>query len=339
MNPLISLVIPVYNVEKYLRKCLDSVLAQTYDNFEVILVDDGSTDASGKICDEYAQKYSRIIVYHKQNGGLSDARNFGVEHCNADLVSFIDSDDYVTENYLQCLWDMMVVEGVDLSVVGMQSVLTNGARKAVMTNPQCVHIVFDAEQALKAMFYGTYFGVSACAKLFRKEMLLTHPFPVGALYEDLLTTYKIVADCDRVAYDGEYCYFYLQRTGSIRHGAKLDERYWNAMDQASEIVKYFNQTNTSIAKACKCRFIYLSLEYMNFLQNNNTEDKQMYKRIKSKMKQIVGGGKSVLFDPSVTINAKIKYCVVCMGYLPMRLLWRAIDLIRGRTYKNILKDY
>ena len=108
MNPLISLVIPVYNVEKYLDKCMESVLAQTYDNFEVILVDDGSTDSSGKMCDGYAERDSRVTVYHKQNGGLSDARNFGVEHCNGDLVSFIDSDDYVTEDYLEYLWYLMI---------------------------------------------------------------------------------------------------------------------------------------------------------------------------------------------------------------------------------------
>ncbi len=289
MNPLISLVIPVYNVEKYLDKCMESVLAQTYDNFEVILVDDGSTDNSGKMCDEYAEKDSRIIVYHKPNGGLSDARNFGVVRARGEYIAFVDSDDTISDIFLQCLWNGMAAEDADLSVVGMQSVWENGV-KSTLTHSQCAYVVFDAEQALKAMFYGTYFGVSACAKLFRKEMLQTHTFPVGMLYEDLLTTYKLVADCRRVVYTGELCYFYLQRMGSIHRGVKLDERYWEAMERVGEMVKYFEQTNDSIAKACKCRFLYLSLEYMGFLRSKSKENKIMYKRIQVKMKQIMRGG-------------------------------------------------
>ena len=107
MNPLISLIIPVYNVEKYLAKCMESVLAQTYDNFEAILVDDGSTDSSGKMCDEYAKKDTRVLVFHKENGGLSDARNYGVERAHGELVAFLDSDDFVSNDYLFHLYSLI----------------------------------------------------------------------------------------------------------------------------------------------------------------------------------------------------------------------------------------
>lgn len=107
MNPLISVIVPIYNVEKYLARCVDSIVNQTYKDFELILVDDGSPDNSGKICDEYAKKDSRIKVVHKKNGGLSDARNAGMAVATGEYISFIDSDDYVSDDFFECLLDVM----------------------------------------------------------------------------------------------------------------------------------------------------------------------------------------------------------------------------------------
>ena len=126
MNPLISLVIPVYNVEKYLDKCMESVLAQTYDNYEVILVDDGSTDNSGKMCDEYAERDSRVTVYHQKNSGVSVARNVGIENAKGEFISFIDSDDWVDESYLEKLVNAQIKYNADLTICEYTNVYADG---------------------------------------------------------------------------------------------------------------------------------------------------------------------------------------------------------------------
>lgn len=116
MSELISVIIPVYNVEKYLRRCVDSILNQTISNYEIILVDDGATDTSGLICDEYAKKYhNKIRVYHKKNGGLSDARNYGIVHASGTLITFIDSDDYISQYYLQVLYSKLKEVGANIA--------------------------------------------------------------------------------------------------------------------------------------------------------------------------------------------------------------------------------
>ena len=187
MHPLISLVIPVYNVETYLVKCLDSVAGQTYDNFEVILVDDGSTDGSGKLCDAYAEKDSRFVVYHKENGGLSDARNYGVAKAAADLVSFIDSDDYVTEDYLEYLWDLMAKFDSDMSCARCKQI-PEGANVSLNHDP-CTEVVLDPGRATERICCISF---AACSRLYKKQYLLEYPFPVGRLYEDLATVHKLV---------------------------------------------------------------------------------------------------------------------------------------------------
>ena len=121
---LVSVILPVYNVEKYLIKCLDSVIRQTYQKLEIILVDDGSTDSSGKICDEYANKDGRIKVFHKKNGGLSDARNYGIERSTGEYLAFIDSDDYVDDDYIEFLMNLTESGKYKISLCSLHVVFT-----------------------------------------------------------------------------------------------------------------------------------------------------------------------------------------------------------------------
>ena len=126
-NPKISVIVPVYNVEKYLPTCLDSIIAQSYKNLEIIVVDDGAKDSSGAICDEYAKKDVRIVSLHKQNGGLSDARNYGMQFMTGDYISFIDSDDYVHPDYISTLYNNLVENDADISICNFEK--TNEVRK------------------------------------------------------------------------------------------------------------------------------------------------------------------------------------------------------------------
>lgn len=222
MKPLISLVIPVYNVEKYFVRCMESVLRQTYDYFEVILVDDGSTDNSGKMCDEYAEKDNRVAVYHKLNGGLSDARNFGVERANAEWVSFIDSDDYVTEDYLEYLWYLIEKYDADLSVG--QFIRISDCQIGVEIEQQNVKdYCLDTENAMKDLCLGNYISTVSWGKLYRKEYLYKNKFPIGKYYEDIATTYKLFFESKKVAVGLKKIYFYVQRNISILHSTVNDK--------------------------------------------------------------------------------------------------------------------
>lgn len=255
-NPLISVVIPVYNVENYLVQCLDSVLSQTYDNFEVVLVDDGSTDGSGKLCDEYAAKDARFKVYHKPNGGLSDARNFGVAHAKAELISFIDSDDYVTADYLECLWHLMDIFGCDISCADRMSV-SDGV-PARLKNVAVTEVELDRAKSLERICC-TSFG--AWARLYNKQILLKHPFPVGKLYEDIATIHKLIDECGSVAFSDKLVYFWMQREGSITHSG-ISEKQLDLFWALDELYNYMYKNHFELRDAASYRYVMETVVFL-----------------------------------------------------------------------------
>lgn len=310
MNPLISLVIPVYNVEKYLDKCMESVLAQTYDNFEVILVDDGSTDNSGKMCDEYAKRDSRVIVYHKPNGGLSDARNFGVEHCNADLVSFIDSDDYVTEDYLEYLWNLMDEYKADMSCG--QCLIVHDYSPVEIDCGNVLEELLDTEQMLDRICYTS---VSADTRLYKKEYLLANPYPVGKLYEDLATTYKIVAQCKEIAYSNKILGFWVMRDGSITR-AKISEKQFDIFKAEEDLVKYYEEHYPKSVKAAYYRGMVAASGFMQRLftyNDDNDNRRELFIIAKKRVKKYI---LPTFFNGKASINMRILCIAIWLGYVP-----------------------
>lgn len=324
MNPLISLIIPVYNVEKYFDKCMQSVLAQTYSNFEVILVDDGSTDSSGKMCDEYAKKDGRITVYHKPNGGLSDARNYGVEHCNGDLVSFLDSDDYITEDYLEYLWGLMNKYDADMSCARHQVVRVNDKMPAIKKNDYAVEEVLNTIQMLEKLCYES---VSADTKLYKKQHLLQCPYPVGKFYEDLATAYKIVGQCKKIAYGSKIVGFWLKRVGSITE-QKISEKQFDIFDAADEVVKYYKEHYPQISSSAYFREISAGISFMTRLFSYNDRDqKEYFYRARKRIKKYIF---PVIFDKKTPQLGKIGGLAIWLGYLPSKMVW----VIRAKLYKK-----
>ena len=312
MNPLISLVIPVYNVEKYLDKCMRSVLAQTYDNFEAILVDDGSTDSSGRMCDEYAEKDDRVIVYHKSNGGLSDARNFGVEHCNADLVSFIDSDDYVTEDYLEYLWYLMEKYDCKMSCATYKRV-TDG-KEFIPNKDKFTEVKLGTEKALER----TCSSVSACTRLYKKELLFNHPFPVGRLFEDLASTFKRVAECDYVAYSDKQIYAHVQRANSITH-SEINEKCYDLFWAADEQFNFISEHFPNIENAAHTRCVVAACHFVTQLLSCKSKDtKRHFQYAQSYLKKHL---KYIIKDKSTPKYVIISGLTICMGYTASRILW------------------
>lgn len=314
MNPLISLVIPVYNVEKYLDKCVQSVLAQTYDNFEVILVDDGSTDNSGKMCDEYAEKDSRITVYHKPNGGLSDARNFGVEHCNADLVSFIDSDDYVTADYLEYLWYLMSKYDCRMSCAGNKMVPEG--KDYTLKSESKTEVKLDTAKSLERICYTS---VGACARLYRKELLLNYPFPIGRLYEDLASTYKKIAECDYVAFSDKQIYIWIQRENSITHSG-INEKQLDIFWAADHLNQFLSENFPGCQKAASARSIMATIGFFNrvFQSCDKEETKKYFRMAKDFASPHL---KNTFTDSHASLQMKVACAAIWAGYYPTRLIW------------------
>lgn len=159
-NPLITVIIPCYKVEQYLPKCINSVLTQTYTNLEIILVDDGSPDNCGNICDNYAQKDSRIKVIHKTNGGLSDARNKGIDIAHGEYITFIDSDDYVSNDYIEVLYNLLKENNAQMSIC-LPYCISEMNETIIRINNKNKKIIFNSEEALISMFYQKDFDTSA----------------------------------------------------------------------------------------------------------------------------------------------------------------------------------
>lgn len=217
MKELISIVIPIYKVESYLKRCIYSVMIQTYHNLEIILVDDGSPDQCGDICEDFAKKDSRIKVYHKTNGGLSDARNYGVEQSHGSYITFIDADDYIASDYVEYLFDLLMKYDADIACCCMIKTTENTVTYS--TNTRIPHEqLFTGKEACGELLGGLYhILVTAWGKLYKSEIVREHPFPVGRKHEDEATTCKYYYAANKVAVGNHCLYAYYQNTNSIMH--------------------------------------------------------------------------------------------------------------------------
>jgi len=252
MVDLISVIIPVYNVEPYLKKCLDSVVTQTYKEIEIILVDDGSTDGSGPICDEYATQDKRIRVIHKRNGGLSDARNVGLDRCSGRYVTFIDSDDYVASDYVERLYRILVEYNADIAVCDYFEFYGD---EEPIESPQKVEkiIVFDKLQALEQLYgkYSTQMTV-AWSKLYKTELFKDLRFPVGKVHEDMFMAHRVLYKSHIVVFTTKQSYFYRRRKGSITNRRFTSKNRLDAISALKERVNFFMENNLRHLKEKAC---------------------------------------------------------------------------------------
>ena len=225
-EPLLSVIIPVYQVEKYIGQCLDSVLAQTYTNLDIILVDDGGTDSSVDICREYQKKDNRIRIISQENGGLSKARNVGVAHARAKLITFIDSDDYIHPQMFATM--IPYIEEHNLDIISCTSTRKNIVIKELIGTGKLE--CYDHRTAVSMGLRDD--NVSAWGKIYKKELLDKVQFPVGRVFEDLGTLYKIFNECNKVGWLDYQFYHYIKRENSItqrsfRVKPKYDSLYLN----------------------------------------------------------------------------------------------------------------
>ena len=279
MNDLISVIIPVYNVEQYLDRCINSIVNQTYTNLEIILVDDGSPDNCPTMCDKWAEKDNRIKVIHKENGGLSDARNAGLASATGKYIAFVDSDDWIDLNYVAFLYDALIKNNADISVCNYRETSDYDEQ----TNNDNIRIhSFDNFETMKKQSEANYFKAVVWNKLYKKCLLSNNPFKIGKYHEDEFFTYKILAKATKVVHINAELYFYYQRNGSIINSYSI--KHTDALEAYVERIKFLEVNYPDIAHYEKMFFpIWCVNQYCDAIANNCTE---AFKKIKSFRKQI-----------------------------------------------------
>lgn len=266
-SPKISIIIPVYNAEKYLRQCLDSVLAQTYTDFEVLLIDDGSTDASGKICDEYAAKDTRFTVFHKENGGVSAARNLGIENAKGEWITFVDSDDYIDEGFLKIFIDRQL-QG-DFLLMGVIQIIEN--EKIVLFQFNSNYSMSQFEFLNKFTLYQYFAG--PWAKLFRADIIKNNhlKFNEGLSWgEDALFNLQYIKFCNTISIYNEQFYNYrVVNTGLNSGKVGFSKRLFLINEVVSEIKSINIKNNLSVALFPHIKLL-LSLAINDIYVTNNS---------------------------------------------------------------------
>lgn len=282
-NKLISIIVPVYKVEGYLEKCIDSILNQTYKNLQIILINDGSPDSCGKICNKYTEKDNRITVIHKENGGLSEARNFGIEIAEGEYISFIDSDDYIDATMISRMYAVLKEENVNLVQCDFKVVRDeNIYKKSEITKP----FILDRE----TMFDTRKTKITAWGKLYFTDIVKKIMFKENKINEDEFFTYKALYESSKIAVIQEPLYFYYQSPNSImrnsNHFIKPD-----FMEAYDERIKYFNDKGSQkLSEISKKEYsIRLMLAYIKTFNNKHSKNdisiflnafKENYRQIK-----------------------------------------------------------
>ena len=261
---MISVVVPIYKVELYLPRCIESIINQTYTDLEIILINDGSPDRCGEICDEYAEKDNRIRVIHKENGGLSDARNAGIAIAKGELITFVDSDDYIAPDMIEYLFAKMKQHDADITICAYQSVYNESTKFEYIATLDD-NVIMSGVEAMDALFtMKSYAHVAAWGKLFKTELFTKTDisFPVGRINEDLFTTYQLFYHSTKVVNSSRKLYYYYHRSNSIMRQA-FSLKNLDAVEAARQAIEFVSNNNLPLVDQVQYQYIVVSMGCIN----------------------------------------------------------------------------
>lgn len=269
---LVSVIVPVYNVEKFLEKCVESIRNQTYKNLEIILVDDGSTDLSGKMCDMWSECDERVRVIHKTNGGLSDARNAGLDVARGKYYAFVDSDDYISGNMIE---EMITCAEKNLC----QIAVCNMTRFSEDGDSFPFYHPSDQEKVLRGAYrFQTLDQPSVCNKLFRAELFDKIRFPKGKYYEDTFIYHEVLYRANSVVMTGKDSYWYLVRKDSIVGQPKYTDRYFDFIEAVWKRAKFLCEHNEQPYADCACYSLYAAFSDAEKNIKKTAENKEKFRK-------------------------------------------------------------
>lgn len=273
-NPSVSVIVPVYNVERYLENCIGSICSQNFSDLEIILVDDGATDCSGAICDEWALKDPRIRVIHKENGGLSDARNAGMEIASGGWYMFVDSDDTITPDTIQRLYEAAMAHNCEMAVCNMVRIYDDGATELFYA-PVSELTVWEGQQRFE-----TLKQPSACNKLFRADLFQDVRFPKGKFYEDTFVYHILAHRAQRIALTGHDGYYYLSRRESILGQPKYTDRYFDMVEAVYTRVTYLLEHRVPHYGEEACLSLYAAVSNAEKLVLKTEQNREKFTRMR-----------------------------------------------------------
>lgn len=297
--PIISIIVPVYNVEKYLDKCVKSILAQTFKDFELILVDDGSKDLGGEMCDEYLKIDPRVKVIHKENGGLSSARNAGIEIAAGEFIGFVDSDDYIEADMYELLYNNIIKENADMSVCGIYDCYVG---KALKKSKEC-YKVLNTEEAIFTVLEGKLFSVPACNKLYKNKLFNETRYPEKKAAEDAFVIIDLLMKCEVIVFSSEQKYYYYHRENSIT----TQRSAANCFDTIEAYKKNYDLINfhyPSLHNSAMSRLCWSYFFALDRLLNSNDEDKYI-DREKNIIKFLRKNAGFIIFKSSLSMTRKM----------------------------------
>ena len=279
-NPLISIIVPVYKVEKYLCRCVDSILAQTYTNIEVILVDDGSPDGCPAICDEYAAKDSRVVVIHQKNAGVSAARNAGLDIAKGEYIGFVDSDDWIEPDMYEVLFGQIPKNNIDIASIDFVSFSEGEDTKAWGTNESSVFTRNKAFQMI-CLFNGS--AITVWSKLIKAELFSDIRFRTDITNgEDLLVCAQLAAKSEKIGYQEYHCYHYLQRAESATKSYK--ESLWTVHTVSQEIYELISKISNENLSYVEYLWINYDLSLLMLFSANNALTKERHEKLMAHMR-------------------------------------------------------
>ena len=317
MEPKISIIVPVYNVEQYLERCVESLINQTYKNIEIILVDDGATDNSGQLCDELAQRDPRIVVYHKENGGLSDARNYGIDKASGDYIGFIDSDDFIDDDMYEVLLSNILEYNADISFCRIYDI--NDGENIEKDKTKNEPFVLSSEEMVKNVLEAKVFSVTAGNKLYKKSLFDNLRFEKGKIAEDAFLMIDLLSSCEIIVATFVKKYYYVHRENSITT-QKFTPKFLDvieAYEKNAKIVaeKYPNLKYQADTRICWAYFYVLD----RLLKDEEYKDE----KLEFELIQYLKKNKRFILNNSL-FNSKRKLSFVAL-------------LINKNLYKAILK--
>ena len=322
-NPLISIIVPVYKVEAFLDRCIRSVLLQDYANFELILVDDGSPDRCGEICDCYAESDKRIKAIHKENGGLSDARNAGINVAKGEYLSFVDSDDYVEPTLLSYLLSLRN-EAIGCKVIQANHYIERGNKIAVNAPVQGRTTVFSRRDALEAVLYHDRVDVSAWGSLYSSSVFDNLRFPKGRLYEDTYIFCDIMDQIDTLIYGDYPQYHYIQRAGSIVNNS-FQLKNLEYIDAVIRLADYAMKEDPSLEPACHRRITHSYLSVLRYMEHVEPEYKELRDELRQKALRYA---EEVCSDQRAPQRDKYALRLLKLGFFPFYKGWSMYSNLR-----------
>ena len=312
---MISVLVPVYNVQKYLRRCLDSILAQTCTDYEIVLVDDGSTDQSGLICDAYAAEHDCIRVIHQENAGLAQVRNVSLAAARGEYITFVDSDDAIEPAYLETLLQDLRETGAQVSICSWSEVSDDGVRTELgWDQKEKGFQVWTTQQAVKSLLYQKGIDNNTWGKLYTREVLEGIVFPAGRVYEDIAVTYQVLLKAKRICYRPAPLYLYTCNTAGISQSA-FTPRRMDLIDMAEGMYADIEKRFPEYLRAAQARLLRACIHV--YLQIPDRPDLKVYqKRVFAGIRKHC---RAVAGDPEVKRGTRMAAMIACIH--PVLLRW------------------